>query len=69
MQDFTRPPGRLRALPWGARAVYSIFLAFTLLGMVLTLVLTDDMVGLDMRGVANYYEGENSPVEDLGAGE
>jgi hypothetical protein len=69
MQDFTRPSDRLRALPWGARVVYSIFLAFTLLGMVLTLALTDDMVGLDMRGVANYYEGETSPVEDPRADE
>lgn len=60
MQDFTRPSGRLRALPWGARVVYSIFLAFTLLGMVLTLVLTDDMVGLDARGVTDYYGGETS---------
>ena len=64
MQDFTRPSDRLRALPWGARVVYSIFLAFTLLGMVLTLALTDDMVGLDMRDVATYYGGETSPVEE-----
>ena len=65
MQDFTQPSGRLRALPWGARVVYSIFLAFTLLGMVLTVVLTDNMVGLDMSGVTTYYEGETSSVEDL----
>ena len=64
MQDFTRPPGRLRALPWGARVVYSIFLAFTLVAMILTLALTDDMVGLDMRGVATYYEGEAAPIDE-----
>jgi hypothetical protein len=64
MQDFTRPSGRLRALPWGARVVYSIFLAFTLIAMILTLVLTDDMVGLDMGGVATYYQGEAAPVDN-----
>ena len=48
MQDFTRPSGRLRALPLGARAVYSVFLVFTLVGLALTLWLTHDMVGLDL---------------------
>jgi hypothetical protein len=64
MQDFTRPPGRLRALPWGARVVYSIFLAFTLAAMFLTLVLADDMVGFDMRDAAAYYRGETAPTDD-----
>ena len=63
MQDFTRPSGRLRALPWGARVVYSIFLAFTLVAMILTLALTDAMVGLDMQGAATYYEGDTAPVD------
>jgi hypothetical protein len=64
MQDFTRPSGRLRALPLGARAVYTVFLAFTLVGLALTLWLTHDMVGLDLRGTEAYYRGEAVPAEE-----
>lgn len=64
MQDFTRPAGRLRALPLGARTVYTVFLMFTLLGLVLSLVLTHDMVGLDLSGADEYYGGEAVPVEE-----
>jgi hypothetical protein len=64
MQDFTRPSGRLRALPFAARAVYSVFLAFTLLGLALTLVLTHDMVGLDLSDAAQYYGGEARLIEE-----
>ena len=64
MQDFTRPSGRLRALPLAARAVYSVFLAFTLAGLALTLVLTHDMVGLDLGGASQYYGGEAPPAEE-----
>lgn len=63
MQDFTRPSGRLRALPLGARAVYSVFLVFTLVGLALTLWLTHDMVGLDLSDANEYYGGEAAPVE------
>ncbi len=65
MQDFTRPSGRLRALPVTARVVYTIFLSFTLLGLALTLVLTHDMVGIDLSGAAQYYGGEAPPIDDL----
>jgi len=64
MQDFTRPSGRLRALPLGARAVYTVFLVFTLVGLALTLFLTHDMVGLDLSGADEYYGGEAEPVEE-----
>jgi len=64
MQDFTRPPGRLRALPVGARAVYTVFLVFTLIGLALTLWLTHDMVGIDLAGANEYYGGENAPSEE-----
>jgi len=64
MQDFTRPSGRLRALPLGARAVYTVFLAFTLVGLALTLWLTDDMVGIDLTGAGEYYGGEAAPIEE-----
>jgi len=63
MQDFTRPSGRLRALPLGARAVYTVFLVFTLVGLALTLWLTHDMVGLDLSGANEYYGGDAVPVE------
>lgn len=65
MQDFTRPAGRLRALPLGARAVYTVFLLFTLLGLGLTLVLTHDMVGLDLNKAGAYYSGESTPPEEI----
>jgi hypothetical protein len=64
MQDFTRPSSRLRALPLGARAVYSVFLAFTLGAMVLTLILTHDMVGLDLARAKEYYAGETSAADE-----
>jgi hypothetical protein len=65
MQDFTRPAGRLRALPLGARAVYTVFLVFTLLGLALSLVLTHDMVGVDLSRADEYYAGEVAPVDEL----
>lgn len=64
MQDFTRPSGRLRALPVGARAVYTVFLAFTILGLLLTLVLTHDMVGVDLSRAREYYAGEEEPTDE-----
>jgi len=64
MQDFTRPSGRLRALPLGARAVYTVFLAFTLVGLALTLSLTHDMVGIDLSAAGEYYKGEAAPVKE-----
>ena len=63
MQDFTRPSGRLRALPFAARSVYSVFLVFTLVGLALTVALTHDMVGLDLGGADQYYGGEAPPAE------
>jgi hypothetical protein len=64
MQDFTRPSGRLRALPLAARAVYSVFLAFTLAGLALTLALTHDMVGLDLSSAGQYYSGVSVPSQE-----
>lgn len=64
MQDFTRPSGRLRALPLGARAVYTVFLVFTLAGLALTLLLTHEMVGLDLSGAGEYYGGDAEPMEE-----
>jgi hypothetical protein len=65
MQDFTRPPGRLRALPLGARAVYTVFLVFTLVGLALTLWLTHDMVGIDLTRADEYYRGETALSEGV----
>lgn len=64
MQDFTRPSGRLRALPLGARAVYTVFLVFTLIGLVLTVFLTHDMVGIDLSHADEYYGGEAAHLEN-----
>jgi hypothetical protein len=47
----------------GARAVYSVFLVLTLVGLALTLWLTHDMVGLDLSGAGEYYGGDMAPAE------
>ena len=65
MQDFTRPAGRLRGLPLGARAVYTVFLVFTLLGLALTVLLTHDMVGIDSSRADEYYAGETALVDEV----
>ncbi len=54
MQDFTRPSGRLPALPLCARAVYTVFLVFTLIGLALTLFLTHDVVGIGLSRAGEY---------------
>jgi hypothetical protein len=60
MKDFSRPRGRLGALPLAARAVYSIFLVLTLLGLGLTAWLTQDMVGEDLGRLSEYYAGTST---------
>jgi len=57
MKDFSRPRGRLRALPLPARVVYSVFLGFTLAALGLTAWLGSDMLGGDLDGVREYYAG------------
>jgi len=57
MKDFVRSAGRLRALPFPARLTYSIFLAFTLLALGLTGWLGADMLGINLRGIDEYYAG------------
>lgn len=72
MQDFARPKSRFAALPPVAKLVYSIFLVFTLGGLALSVVLTHDMVGLDLQGLDAYYAGApdapppTTPTADTG---
>lgn len=61
MKDFARQRGRLRALPLAARLVYSIFAAFTLLGLGFSAWLTEEMVGADLGGIDSYYAGKPQP--------
>lgn len=63
MRDFTRGSGRLRALPVAARAVYTVFLAFTLVAMGLTGWLASEMVGVDLARFGSYYAGAPEQVE------
>lgn len=63
MKDFTRPPGRLRALPFHARLTYSIFLIFTLLALALTAWLGADMLEPDLSGFGEYYAGQLSATD------
>jgi hypothetical protein len=44
--------------------VYTVFLAFTLVGLAFTLWLTHDMVGLDLSGAGEYYGGDAAPIEE-----
>jgi len=61
MKDFARQRGRLRALPLAARVVYSVFAAFTLLGLGFSVWLTEEMVGADLGGIDSYYAGTPQP--------
>lgn len=63
MRDFQRKAGRLRALPFEARLVYTVFLGFTLAGFALTAMLFDEMVGIDVSRVGQYYAGQPAAVE------
>lgn len=63
MKDFVRPKGRLPNLPFVARLVYSIFLAFTLAALGVTVMLGDDMVGVDLSRMDNYYAGVPQEAE------
>lgn len=65
MRNFTRGSGRLRALPVAARAVYTVFLVFTLVGMGLTGWLASEMVGLDLARFGSYYVGTPERVEGV----
>jgi hypothetical protein len=62
---FAQKKARLRAMPWLARLVYSIFLLFTIAGLELTLGLTHSMVGIGLEELDSYYAGveaETSPT-------
>jgi hypothetical protein len=58
MRDFARAQGRLRGLPLPARVTYSIFIAFTLLGLGLSAWLTADMLAPNLSRFDEYYAGE-----------
>ena len=57
MRDFARTSGRLRALPFPARLVYTVFLAFTVVALALSVWLGAEMVGADLGGIDEYYAG------------
>jgi hypothetical protein len=65
MREFERQTGRLRGLPLASRVVYSGFLLFVLIGLVVSVLLAREMVGLDLAGVDEYYAGE-VPLPDEG---
>jgi hypothetical protein len=58
MRDFARTSGRLRALPFPARLVYTVFLAFTVAALALSVWLGAEMVGADLSGLDEYYAGK-----------
>ena len=65
MKHFSRARGRLAHLPLAARVVYSVFLAFTLVGLAMSAWLTHDMVGLGLSRLTAYYAGASSAPEPV----
>ncbi len=57
MKDFGRSGSRLSALPFQARLVYSVFLAFTLAALAFTAWLGEEMLGADLGRTREYYAG------------
>lgn len=56
MREFGRK-SRLALLPLSARLVYTVFLAFTLVGLGVSAWLGETSVGLDLGQFENYYAG------------
>lgn len=57
MRDFQRKPGRLGALPIGARVLYSVYLVFALAALTVAATLYQAGPTLDTDDVAIYYAG------------
>lgn len=57
MKDFEKQTLRLYRLSLLGKAAYSVFLFFTLIGMVVTVILYHDMVGIRSERITSYYHG------------
>lgn len=66
MREFGKK-SRLALLPLSARVLYSVFLVFTLVGLVVSAWLGETIVGLDLGKADEYYAGV-TPPGDPGAG-
>ncbi len=66
MREFGKK-SRLALLPLSARVLYSVFLAFTLVGLLVSAWLGETIVGLDLGKADEYYAGV-SPTIDSAAG-
>lgn len=65
MKHFSRARSRLASLPLAGRLVYSIFVGFTMLGLVFSAWLAEEMTGLDLAGLDAYYAGaQDAPGAD-----
>lgn len=63
MRDFRRKPGRIGALPIGARLLYSIWLAYALVALIVAAQLYQDGPTLDPDRVVTYYTGVDPAAE------
>lgn len=61
MREFGKK-SRLALLPLSARLVYSVFLGFTLVGLVVSAWLGETSVGLDLGKFDSYYAGASTVV-------
>ncbi len=67
MRDFERRT-RLGALSLSTRVVYSVFLVFTLTAVGVSAWLAEEMVGLNLEGLDEYYAGISPrPESETGA--
>lgn len=68
MREFERSGARLRGLPVTGRVVYTIFLAFTLVALGMSMWLAEDMIGASMDGFGAYYRGESGAPDGAAVG-
>lgn len=67
MREFGKK-SRLAVLPLSARVVYSVFLGFTLVGLVVSAWLGETAVGLDLAKFDTYYAGTTGALAEPEAG-
>ncbi len=63
MRDFEKQNLRLSKLPLLGKVVYTVFLFFTVVGVVATVALYHDMVGISGERIGAYYHGEHVAID------
>ena len=66
MKEFSGVDSRLHNLPLLARVTYSIFLLFTLSGLVVSVLLAGEMLGSGLGELRDYYAGAEAAAATPG---